>query len=201
MAQSSERHIENETIRLEVDSNVYRTPREAKVVAKQLMLLSFGCPIGHKVCGEIPEINDDYSDKNVFVAIPYSRYRYEDAIREVLNVGGLTPKIAKDKITNQVLLCKICKEMRKCGSYGVADISKNNVNVGYELGLMQSFGKKCAILLSSRSSRPTDLQGLENVTYGISRTLKKNFAKWIVGNIKECNADALRQYVRTLDQS
>lgn len=149
---SSERRIEDETVRLEVDSNVYKTPKEAKTVARQLILLSFGCPIGHRLCGEIPEIDNDYSDRNVFVAIPYSRYRYENAIREIVTKGGLTPKIAKDKITSQVLLCKVCKEMRKCG-YGMADISKNNVNVAYELGLMQSFGKKCAILLSSRSTR------------------------------------------------
>lgn len=36
-------------------------------------------------------------------------------------------------------------------------------NVAYELGLMQSLGKRCVILLSSRFVRPTDLQGLENV--------------------------------------
>lgn len=193
MNSTQERRVENETIRLEVDSRIYKTPREVKEVARELMRLSFGCPIGHKQCGEIDEIDEGYSDKNVFVAIPYSGYSYESAIREVLTNGHLTPKVARDKISSQVILCKICKEMRKC-DYGIADISAGNVNVAYELGLMQSFGKKCTILLSSRGNRPTDLQGLENVTYGISRTLKIRLAQWILDNINECNTEELRQY-------
>lgn len=192
MPRSSQRRIRNQYIReTALDPDVYPPIREVQAFAKELILSSFGCPIGHKQCGELSEINEQYSEKNIFVAIPYSNYRYENAIRETITRGALTPIIAKDKIQSHVILCKVCKGIRKCGGYGIADISKNTVNVAYELGLMQSLGKKCAVLLSSRSDRPTDLQGLENVTYGTVRTLKANLAKWIIDNVKECDARAL----------
>lgn len=198
MPETTQRPVQNESFRYAVDTLTYLPPEEAKKVAKELIHLGFGCPIGHKLCAEVAEIDDERLDQNVFVAIPYSNYEYENAIREVLTTGALTPKVAKDRIESLVILCKICKEMRKC-NYGVVDISKNTVNVAYELGLMQSLGKKCAILLSTnkrlRVRRPTDLQGIENVTYGICRTLKRNLAKWIIGNVEECDANALQQYL------
>lgn len=198
MPRSKRLHIRNKYLRdSALDPDIYPPIKEAQSFARELILGSFGCPIGHRQCGELSEINEQYSEKNVFVAIPYSDYRHEDAIREVLMKGALTPIVAKDKIRTHVLLCKVCKEIRKCGGYGIADISKNTANVAYELGLMQSLSKKCAILLSSRSPRPTDLQGLENVTYGVARTLKVNLAKWIVDNVKECDIHALEEYRHT----
>lgn len=192
------RRVENEVIRAEVDSAIYLPLEEAKKVAKRLIQLSFGCPIGNSPCGQVAEIDREHAETNVFIAIPYSNYRYENTIRETLNRGHLVAKLAKDRITSQIILCKVCKEMRKC-SYGIADISRNNVNVVYELGLMQSLGKKCAILLSTNkrvlSERPTDLQGIENVTYKIGRSLRRGLARWIIDNIGECDADALRAYL------
>jgi len=193
-----EKHVENAIIRAEVDSATYLPLEEAKKVAKRLIQLSFGCPISNSPCGQIAEIDREHSDRNVFVAIPYSNYSYENTIREVLTRATLMAKVAKDKITSQVILCKVCKEMRKCG-YGITDISKNTVNVAYELGLMQSLGKKCAILLSTNkrvlSERPTDLQGIENVTYKTHRSLRKKLAQWVIDNIDECDAEALREYL------
>jgi len=195
---STERRVENEVIRAEVDSTTYLPQEEMKKVARRLTELSFGCPIGNSPCGQIDEIVREYSDKNVFVAIPYSNYRYENTIREVLTKGTLLAKVAKDKITSQIILCKICKEMRKC-SYGIMDISRNTANVIYELGLMQSLGKKCAILLSTSKrmlcERPTDLQGIENVTYRSYKTLKRKLARWLIDNVQESDISALKEYL------
>lgn len=144
----------------------------------------YACPIGHQFCAELDDILDGHSKKNVFVAIPYSDYAYEHTIKEILKASSLTPKLAKQKIQTTVILCKICREMRKC-KYGVADISIGNPNVAYELGLMQSLGKNCAILLSAEAERQTDLQGIENVSYSSSEELKMRLGKWIKDNIPE----------------
>lgn len=128
MPRSSQRRIRNQYIReTALDPDVYPPIREVQAFAKELILSSFGCPIGHKQCGELSEINEQYSEKNIFVAIPYSNYRYENAIRETITRGALTPIIAKDKIQSHVILCKVCKGIRKCGGYGIVDISKNTV--------------------------------------------------------------------------
>jgi len=115
----------------------------------------------------------------------------------LLQAAGLNPILAKDRISSKVLLCIVCKAFRKC-AYGVVDISKNNLNVVYELGLMQSLGKECAILLISRAQRQTDLQGIENVLYRNSKTLKVELARWIKGNISSFDEESLDSYINSL---
>ena len=182
-----------ETREVSIRTKIFKTLHEEFNPA----MYSFGCPIGQNPCGQLEEISNEYSDRNVFIAIPYSRYSYENDIREVLQAAGLNPKAAKDKITSKMLLCKVCEELRKC-AYGVVDISKNNLNVVYELGLMQSLGKECAILLKSGASRQTDLQGIENVLYQDARRLKTKLAKWIEDNIRNFNENELRSYIGNL---
>jgi len=183
-----------------LDRKVYDTPRKRKEFSNWLTRLSFGCPTGMDVCGKLGEIVQHYSSTNVFLAIPYSKYTsQETAIRQVLNSAKLNPVLAKDKIQTMSLLCKICKEMRKC-AYMVADISKQNANVAYELGLMQSFGKQCAILFSTRIRRqkPSDLAGIEDVRYYTSKKLKKELSKWIRDNVPEADKTSLRIFLKSL---
>ena len=162
-------------------------------------MYSFGCPLDQEVCGQLQEIYKEFSKRNIFIAIPYSDYDQEDAIKEVLKESGLVPRLAKDRIHSKVLLDKVCKEFRKC-AYGIADISKNNLNVIYELGLMQSLGKKCAILFEEGSQRPNDLQGMENVLYCDSNDLKLKLAKWIQDNISDFDKDKLEIYINSLSR-
>ncbi|MFQ6071509.1 MAG: hypothetical protein ACE5KT_02255 [Methanosarcinales archaeon] len=134
----------------------------------------------------------------MFIAIPYSDYPFEDSIIEVLQHSGLVPILAKDKIESTLLLCKVCKNIRKC-KYGVVDISKSNFNVIYELGLMQSLGKKCAILFLEGSSRPNDLQGIENIIYKNNPdSLKLELGKWIRDNVLEIEEERLISYLSNL---
>jgi len=160
-------------------------------------MYSFGCPIGQVVCGQLAEIHKEFSIRNVFVAIPYSDYDYEDTIKEVLVESGLSPKLAKDKIHSKILLCKVCKEIRKC-NHGVVDISKSNLNVIYELGLMQSLGIKCAVLFQEGSERPTDLQGIENVLYNDDKKLQLDLARWIQHNVIESDTEKVKKLIKTL---
>jgi len=183
-----------------LDRNVYETPKRRKDFSFWLTNVSFGCPTGMDVCGKLGEIVKGYSAKNVFLAIPYSRYvTQEAAIKQVLASAKLQPVLAKDRIQTMSLMCKICKEMRKC-AYIVADISRQNANVAYELGLMQSFGKECAILFSSRVKlhKQSDLVGIEDVRYYTSKILKKELGKWIRDNIPEADKKSLRAFLKTL---
>lgn len=178
---------------VEVERRIYTVlPKDFNPV-----MYSFGCPISLEICGQLKEISRGFSSKNVFVAIPYSNYSYENDIKEVLAASALNPKLAKNKILSKVLLCKVCSEFRQC-AYGVADISKKNLNVVYELGLMQSIGMKCAILLEEGSERQTDLQGIENVLYKNSMELRSKLAKWIQDNVPTADQNEMRALARKL---
>jgi hypothetical protein len=131
--------------------------------------------------------------KNVFIAIPYSDYEYEKQIVNLVKVAGLEPKLAKQKIETKIILCKICREIRKSG-YGIADISNNNANVAYELGLMQSLGRCCAILLKEGNKPQSDLQGLEDVLYKNS-DFRTKLGRWLIDNVKEADTKALEKYL------
>lgn len=182
-----------------LDRRVYDTPTKRKEFSLLLTRISFGCPLGMDVCGKLDDIVQNYSRKNVFLAIPYSKYGHENAIKDVLTAAKLRPVLAKDKIHTTNLLCKICRQMRKC-AYMVADISRQNANVAYELGLMQSLGKDCAILFSTRvrKQKQSDLKGIADVRYSTSKKLKKELGKWIRDNVDEADRRSLRSYLRSL---
>ena len=155
------------------------------------------CPV-HPTCPEAVEIERDYSDQKVFVAIPYTEYAYEDAIRKTIQEAGLIAVLAKDRIESTALLCKVCKTFRKC-RYGVADITGGNLNVIYELGMMQALGMRCAILLAESGTRQTDLQGIENVTYKIKPAhLQLRLAAWIQDNVVGIDSGQLDAFIQGL---
>lgn len=186
----------DEVIQIDVDQWIYHTLREDFNPA----FYSFGCPIGHKICGELNEIMKEYSKKNVFIAIPYSNYPYENAILEVVEAANLSPKLAKQKIQTKVVLCKICKEIRK-SCYGIVDISEKNVNVAYELGLMQSLGKNCAILLRSGTEAQSDLRGIENVMYDNLVKLISELGRWMEDNIPQIDKNSLHKFLHVRHKS
>lgn len=156
--------------------------------------LKYGCIIGHKNCAETSHIVEKYNVRNVFLDISYDeRYvDYEEAIIEVLQVARLNPVLAKDTIKSQALLCKICSYIRTC-KYGIADISYPSLNVAYELGILQSLNKPTAIFLKRDSEKPSDLAGLEHISYTSAKILKPLLAKWVIDNINEADDEALKR--------
>ena len=174
---------------IEVKENIYYSLPEDFDPA----FYGFACPIGLQTCGQLNEIMEQSTKKNVFIAIPYSDYEYEEQLVNLVKVAGLEPKLAKQRIETKIILCKICGEIRKSG-YGIADISKNNANVAYELGLMQSLGRCCAILLEEGNKAQSDLQGLESVLYKKS-DFRKKLGQWIIDNVKEADTKALTKYL------
>ena len=182
-----------------IDRKVYVPPTTRKEISRWLTNVGFGCPLGMDRCGKLDEIVPDYSPRNVFVAIPYSKYIYEEAIRQVLTSAKLRAILAKDRIETISLMCNICKAMRKC-AYMVADISRQNDNVTYELGLMTSFGKDCAILFSKRirKNKPSDLEGLMDVRYHNSKNLKKQLGRWVRDNVSEADKKSLGTFLKRL---
>ena len=62
-------------------------------------------------------------------------------------------------------MCKICQGIQKC-RYAIFDISEWNPNVLFEFGLACGLGKRSLVIKNEIGNVPTDLHGLEYVSYG-----------------------------------
>lgn len=144
------------------------------------------CPKNAKSCERLEEIKTDFDINQVFLNIPYSpKYRkYEEAIRKTLIQYGLKPLLAEAEADYEDLLCNVCKKIQKSG-YAIVDISWYKPSVLYELGLIQSLGKKCCILRNSDTKLPPDLGGLTIPPYENEEGVEKIISKWIAKNVEE----------------
>ena len=141
------------------------------------------CPLNGGICNKINEINEDFSENNIFLDIPYcAEYlTFESEIVKTVKRKGLSPLMAKDKIKTKMLLCKVCMLIQESG-FGLADISYPTYNIPFELGLLLGLNKKCVILKKKDVMIPSDLQGLEYVEYQNTQELRSQLIKWIKDN-------------------
>ena len=170
--------------------------KEKESVSNEEMNIA-GCgPLGNPGCNQKELIKKELSDKKVFLDIPYTSYeKREKILREVIKKADLIPIVAKDKLTSNVVLCKVCRIIQSC-KYGLADISFNRHSVTYELGLMHGFGKKICILLQENSERFSDINGLEHHSYNGEREFKIKVAKWLKENVTESNMQVLDDFIK-----
>ena len=152
-------------------------------------------PLDNKQCIQKEAIAAIYSDKNIFLDVPFVGYEErEEILKEVLTICGLNGVIVKDKLTSNVMLCKVCKHIAAC-KYGIADISFSRHSVSYELGLMHGFGKKVCILLESAADKFSDIAGLDHTEYQGQIDLKIKLSRWILENIPEVKKEAVEDFI------
>lgn len=152
-------------------------------------------PLAKSSCDQKSEINKNYSQNNVFLDIPYSNYEdCEELLRNLLKDLGLNAVVAKDRLTSNAVLCKVCKLIKSC-KYGISDISSISNSVAYEYGLMHGFGMKVCLTLREDSEKFTDIHGLEHLPYQGLRSLKIIVAKWILHNVDGVDKSKVEQIV------
>lgn len=110
-------------------------------------------------------------DKTVFVGMPFIDKGelvfndvYQHGIRPAVLQLGLDVWRADENMSNVVIMCKICQGIQK-SRYAIIDISDWNSNVLFEFGLVCGLGKRAVLLKNKMSSVPTDLRGLEYISY------------------------------------
>lgn len=157
-----------------------------------------GCgALNKKECDQRTFIDSNFDTKKVFLDIPYLKEysRQEKILEKVLTVAGLKPVIAKDKITSNDKLCKICRLLQTC-RYGIADISFNRHSVSYELGLLHAFGLSTCILLGDNKQKFGDIDGLEHQSYAGTCSLRIAVAKWLLENAVDADKTNLDKLVK-----
>lgn len=115
------------------------------------------------------ELQED--DKTVFVGMPFNDSEnhsfndiYQQSIKPALHHLNLKVWRADEKMDNVVIMCKICQGIQK-SRYAMVDISEWNSNVLFEFGLLCGLGKRTMLLKNEMSKVPTNLRGLEYISY------------------------------------
>jgi hypothetical protein len=158
-------------------------------------------PLAKDTCDLDNTIKKEFSPRNIFLDIPYTNYEdCEEALRDILSTFDLQPIVAKDRLTSNAVLCKVCKLIKTC-KYGIADISSGSNSVSYEYGLMHGFGMKVCLLLRSESEKFTDIHGLEHLSYDGLRKFKITVAKWILDNIVEVSKEKNEKFLKSEDDA
>ena len=110
-------------------------------------------------------------DKTVFVGMPFKdtdghpfNEIYENSIKPAISNLDLILWRADENMDNVVVMCKICQGIQK-SRYAVIDISEWNSNVLFEFGLLCGLGKRAVLLKNKISKVPTNLRGLEYISY------------------------------------
>src|SRR5512147_1958948 len=97
----------------------------------------------------IQENSDKKRGESLFVVSPFN-YPYDEIytniIRPSAEAAGIESQRADRSFQLGFVMCtKICKSMQEAG-YVVADLTEDNPNVYYELGLAWGFGKEVIII-------------------------------------------------------
>ena len=110
-------------------------------------------------------------DKTVFVGMPFKDIEghpfnniYENSIKPAISHLNLMVWRADENMDNVVVMCKICQGIQRA-RYAVIDISEWNSNVLFEFGLLCGLGKRAILLKNKISKVPTNLRGLEYISY------------------------------------
>jgi hypothetical protein len=158
-------------------------------------------PLAKDTCDLDNTIKNEFSPRNIFLDIPYINYEdCEETLRDILSTFDLKPIVAKDRLTSNAVLCKVCRLIKTC-KYGIADISSGSNSVSYEYGLMHGLGMKVCLLSRSESEKFTDIHGLEHLSYDGLRKFKITVAKWILDNVVEVSKEKIREFLKSEDDA
>ncbi|MCK9615279.1 MAG: hypothetical protein M0R48_07245 [Candidatus Omnitrophica bacterium] len=162
----------------------------------EFQMVNIPCgPLAKQTCDLKTKIDQDFSKKNIFIDIPYTNYEdCELALRELLKEFGFNPVVAKDRLTCNAVLCKVCKLVKIC-RFGIVDISSASNSVAYEYGLMHGLGMKVCLLLRTESEKFTDIEGLEHISYSGLTSLKIAVSRWILDNIDDINRSLVEEFI------
>jgi len=127
----------------------------------------------------------------VFIGMPFS-YEFIDVyvfgIKPVLARFHLKPWRPDEVTSTDPMLCMTGQAIKQC-RFAIIDISENNPNVMFELGLASAIGKAVILIKNHRSRLPSDLAGFEYIEYRSISELQENLLKFIPTILDEERSD------------
>lgn len=123
-----------------------------------------------------PDIDED-KQKSCFIIMPISDQPgydpghftrvYEYIIKPACKAAGFEPVRADDVYSTNVIVIDILKKITE-SDMAICDLSANNPNVLYELGIRQSFDKPVTLIKDDVTSRIFDIQSFRAIPYSKS---------------------------------
>lgn len=118
-----------------------------------------------------------------FVIMPYSDpYEgvYRKVIHSVLNECGFKP-VRADKIQKSAPFSHDIEVGLRSADLVIAEVSSNNMNVYYELGLANALKKETILISHDTETIPSDTKHIRHLVYDLNKIagFKKEFKQWI----------------------
>jgi hypothetical protein len=121
---------------------------------------------GHE-CSKQKQLSLD--PKKVFIVMPFQgKDNVFFAVKDAVEKGGYYPHKGDREPSNIMIPCKVCYDIQSSPII-IGDISENNPNVFFELGLAFALGRTVRIIADRSLGTPADLAGLEYIQYDTTR--------------------------------
>lgn len=127
-----------------------------------------------------------YGRKYIFVLMPFAedlKPVYDDHIRAVTSRLDLPVARADDFFTNGSIMADIWSGINQA-TIVIADCTRRNPNVFYEIGLAHAIGKSTILITQSLDDVPFDLRHLRVIVYEFSPRGMKKFEEALENTIK-----------------
>lgn len=111
---------------------------------------------------------------------------YEFIIKPACELAGFTPIRADEVVTTNYIALDIIKRIIE-SDMSICDLSSQNPNVMYELGIRQAFNKPVTFIKDNVTKRVFDIQGFRDLEYDMTLRIDN------VNNIKEQLAETIIQ--------
>ena len=132
-----------------------------------------------------------------FVIMPFRGWSdsyYSEIYIPAINNAGLTPRRADD-IFRPGIIVKDIWELTKTAEIILADLSGQNPNVFYELGLAHAIAKPVILITESIDDVPFDLQSLRIINYNKN---KSNWGEILQENITQSITEAIEDPTKSI---
>lgn len=143
--------------------------------------------IESKTCFVIMPISD-----NLNYPIGHFNRVYEFIIKPACEIAGFIPIRADEVVTTNYIALDIIKRIIE-SDMAICDLSSQNANVMYELGIRQAFNKPVTFIKDDITKRIFDIQGFRDCEYDMTLRIDN------VNNIKELLAEAILQTYQNKD--
>ena len=117
---------------------------------------------------------------------------YEFIIKPACEIAGFTPIRADEVLTTNYIALDIIKRIIE-SDMAICDLSSQNPNVMYELGIRQAFNKPVTFIKDNTTKRIFDIQGFRDLEYDITLRIDN------VNIIKEQLAETITQTYENKD--
>lgn len=117
---------------------------------------------------------------------------YDYIIKPACEIAGFSPIRADEVVTTNYIALDIIKKIIE-SDMAICDLSSQNANVMYELGIRQAFNKPVTFIKDSITNRVFDIQGFRDFEYDVTLRIDN------VNTVKELLSEAITQTYNNKD--